>query len=165
MLQHWSGRSPAVQPWWYESCAQRARWSWQTSFLGRTRPACSRGPRWQAPWRRGPSSHPRYHWLVGWVASVPLERLMTDTTGQLVWSSFRLWVTPQVQSVTHSTHMFLSVLFNVKRFRTMELIILGARVTFSHTKHHFQPVFVVFFALLFFFLAKKRAMTNRLNMH
>lgn len=70
--------SPGVPPWWCESCVRRARWSWQTSSSGRTRPVYSQGPRLQVPWWRDPSSLPRYRWLVGQVASVPLERLMEN---------------------------------------------------------------------------------------
>lgn len=74
--------SPVVQPWWCESCVRTVRWSWQTGFLGQTRPAYSQGPRWQAPWRQDPSALPRFHWLAGVVASVPLERLERVRTGQ-----------------------------------------------------------------------------------
>lgn len=42
--------SPRAQPWLYVSCARPAWWSWQRGSWGRTRPACSRGPRWPAWW-------------------------------------------------------------------------------------------------------------------
>ncbi len=99
--------SPVVRPWWCGSCALRAGWSWQTSSLGRTRPACSRGLRWRAPWRQDPSSLPRFHWLAGGAASVPPERLQRGKTGQLVQcKTFYVWYCSSPQTKYKTTWIF-----------------------------------------------------------